>query len=63
MTFSQADEGWTPMVTNAELDGRPAYATSDLFMLHPTKPGYWKIFARTDEQIMLSTGEKVCDNM
>ncbi|CAL1709823.1 unnamed protein product [Somion occarium] len=53
-----ADEGWTPMVTNAELDGRPAYATSDLFMLHATKPGYWKIFARTDEQIMLSTGEK-----
>ncbi|CAL1709825.1 unnamed protein product [Somion occarium] len=53
-----ANEQWAPMVVNTELNGRPAYATSDLFIPHPTKPGYWKIFARTDEQIMLSTGEK-----
>ncbi|SRR5258707_1105758 len=35
-----------------------AYATSDLLVPHPTKPGLWKIYGRKDDQIMLSTGEK-----
>lgn len=48
----------TPSVFNAVYEDVPAYATSDLFEPHPTKPGYWKIFGRTDDQIMHSTGEK-----
>ncbi|KAK0216122.1 hypothetical protein IW262DRAFT_1449678 [Armillaria fumosa] len=47
-----------PSVINTKINGVDAYATSDLLMLHPTKPGFWKIFGRTDDQIMHSTGEK-----
>ncbi|KAI0318669.1 acetyl-CoA synthetase-like protein [Amylostereum chailletii] len=47
-----------PVVFNSEVEGRPAYATSDLLIPHPTKKGLWKIFGRKDDQIMLSTGEK-----
>lgn len=36
-----------------------AYATNDLFVRHPSKPGLWKIQGRADDQLMLSTGEKV----
>ncbi|KAI9056494.1 acetyl-CoA synthetase-like protein [Trametes sanguinea] len=43
---------------NTQLDGRDAYATSDLVEPHPTKPNYWRIFGRADEQIILSNGEK-----
>ena len=28
-------------------------------MPHESKPGLWKIYGRSDDQIMLSTGEKV----
>ncbi|KAF7795914.1 hypothetical protein EIP86_007081 [Pleurotus ostreatoroseus] len=45
-------------VVNCEIDGVPAYNTHDLLAPHPTKPGYWKVFGRTDDQIMHSTGEK-----
>ena len=44
---------------NTKLDGQDAYATSDLVEPHPTKPNYWRIFGRADEQIILSNGEKV----
>jgi hypothetical protein len=47
------------MVLNTTWHGVEAYATSDLLIPHPTKEGYWKVFGRTDDQIMLSTGEKV----
>ncbi|KAH9000656.1 acetyl-CoA synthetase-like protein [Lactarius hatsudake] len=47
-----------PVVFNTVVDGKNAYATSDLLVPHPTKPGLWKIFGRKDDQIMLSTGEK-----
>ncbi|KAI9459305.1 acetyl-CoA synthetase-like protein [Russula earlei] len=47
-----------PVVTNTQIDGRDAYATSDLLVPHPTKPGLWKVYGRKDDQIMLSTGEK-----
>jgi hypothetical protein len=47
-----------PVVTNTQIDGADAYATSDLLVPHPTKPGLWKIYGRKDDQIMLSTGEK-----
>ncbi|KAL6306740.1 hypothetical protein BKA93DRAFT_894740 [Sparassis latifolia] len=45
-------------VFNTKVDGRDAYATSDLLAPHPTKPGYWRVFGRTDDQIMHNTGEK-----
>ncbi|KAJ7448015.1 hypothetical protein FB451DRAFT_1289566 [Mycena latifolia] len=48
----------TPVVLNTKVRGINAYATSDLLVPHPTKPGYWKIFGRTDDQIMHNTGEK-----
>ncbi|KAJ7046114.1 hypothetical protein C8F04DRAFT_1322704 [Mycena alexandri] len=48
----------TPAVLNMQVGGIPSYATSDLILPHPTKPGYWKIFGRTDDQIMHNTGEK-----
>ncbi|KAJ3535272.1 hypothetical protein NM688_g7002 [Phlebia brevispora] len=47
-----------PCVINIQVDGTGGYATSDLFVPHPTKPGYWKIFGRLDDQIMHNTGEK-----
>ncbi|KZT07586.1 acetyl-CoA synthetase-like protein [Laetiporus sulphureus 93-53] len=47
-----------PAVLNADANGVPSYATSDLLIRHPTKPGFWKIHGRTDDQIMHSTGEK-----
>ncbi|KAI9459309.1 acetyl-CoA synthetase-like protein [Russula earlei] len=47
-----------PVVTNIQIDGRDAYATSDLLVPHPTKSGLWKVYGRKDDQIMLSTGEK-----
>ncbi|OBZ79958.1 L-aminoadipate-semialdehyde dehydrogenase large subunit [Grifola frondosa] len=48
----------TPCVLNTTIDGEEAYATSDLLVPHPTKPGYWKIYGRSDDQIMHNTGEK-----
>lgn len=48
----------TPNVFNAVIDGRPAYATSDLLQVHPTKPHLFRVFGRVDDQLMLSTGEK-----
>ncbi|KAG5652629.1 putative NRPS-like protein biosynthetic cluster [Sphagnurus paluster] len=45
-----------PMVTNLEdVDG---YATSDLWVPHPTKKGLWKIVGRIDDVITHSSGEK-----
>jgi len=35
------------------------YATGDLLMPHPERPGLWKIFGRVDDQITHSNGEKV----
>ena len=48
-----------PSVFNHVYEGVQAYATSDLFEPHSTKSGYWKVYGRTDDQIMHSTGEKV----
>ncbi|KAF8990609.1 hypothetical protein BDQ17DRAFT_1433645 [Cyathus striatus] len=47
-----------PSVLNTKINGVDSYATSDLFTPHPDKPGYWKIYGRTDDQIMHNTGEK-----
>ena len=43
---------------NAFIDGKPAYATSDLLEQRPTKPHLFRVFGRVDDQLMLSTGEK-----
>ncbi|KAF8635353.1 hypothetical protein AX17_003937, partial [Amanita inopinata Kibby_2008] len=45
-------------VVNTKVMDIDGYATSDLLIPHPQKPGYWKMHGRTDEQIMHSTGEK-----
>ncbi|KAL0574371.1 hypothetical protein V5O48_007572 [Marasmius crinis-equi] len=47
-----------PHLTNTTIDGVEAYATSDLVVSHPTKPGMWKVFGRRDDQIVHSSGEK-----
>ncbi|KAG6828273.1 putative NRPS-like protein biosynthetic cluster [Tricholoma furcatifolium] len=45
-----------PMVLN--LPDVEGYATSDLFVPHPTKEGLWKIVGRIDDVIVHSSGEK-----
>jgi len=47
-----------PCIFNTRVDGTDAYATGDLLTPHPTKSGYWKVFGRADDQIILSNGEK-----
>ncbi|KAF8890512.1 hypothetical protein CPB84DRAFT_1784727 [Gymnopilus junonius] len=47
-----------PSIINTKINGVDAYATSDLFIQHPHKPGYWRVYGRNDDQIMHSTGEK-----
>ncbi|KIP12212.1 hypothetical protein PHLGIDRAFT_508051 [Phlebiopsis gigantea 11061_1 CR5-6] len=41
------------------IPGEKAYATSDLFKPHPTRPNLWTIVGRKDDVITLSTGEKI----
>ncbi|KAK0461857.1 acetyl-CoA synthetase-like protein [Desarmillaria tabescens] len=41
-----------PSIINTTVDGVDGFATSDLFTPHPTKPGYWKIIGRIDDQIL-----------
>ncbi|KII90166.1 hypothetical protein PLICRDRAFT_40364 [Plicaturopsis crispa FD-325 SS-3] len=45
-------------VTNTKIDGKDAYASSDLLAQHPTRPHLWKVYGRADDQITLSSGEK-----
>ncbi|GJE93538.1 acetyl-CoA synthetase-like protein [Phanerochaete sordida] len=47
-----------PSVINVVVDGVPGYDTNDVLAPHPTKPGFYKVFGRADDQIMHSTGEK-----
>ncbi|KAI0740483.1 hypothetical protein C8Q76DRAFT_790931 [Earliella scabrosa] len=46
-------------VTNTTIDGVEAYATNDLVVPHPKRPGYWKLIGRRDDQIVLANGEKM----
>ncbi|KAI0942043.1 putative NRPS-like protein biosynthetic cluster [Taiwanofungus camphoratus] len=39
-------------------NGERGYATSDIWEQHPTKPGLWRIVGRTDDVIVLGSGEK-----
>ncbi|KAF8490103.1 hypothetical protein JB92DRAFT_3129102 [Gautieria morchelliformis] len=43
---------------NTEVNGIPAYSSSDLPERHKSNPGLFKVVGRKDDQIMLSTGEK-----
>ncbi|KIJ49855.1 hypothetical protein M422DRAFT_246221 [Sphaerobolus stellatus SS14] len=43
---------------NTEIDGVPAYATSDIIQRHEVDHTLFRIMGRKDDQIMLSTGEK-----
>ncbi|KAG9220336.1 hypothetical protein CCMSSC00406_0006601 [Pleurotus cornucopiae] len=47
----------TPLVVNGTVDGKDATFTDDLFIAHPTKRGYFKLFGRIDDQIEHATGE------
>ncbi|KAF4599105.1 hypothetical protein EYR40_006194 [Pleurotus pulmonarius] len=47
----------TPPVVNGKVDGKDATFTDDLFVAHPTKRGYFKLFGRVDDQIEHVTGE------
>jgi non-ribosomal peptide synthetase component F len=49
----------SPRLFNTKWNGTDAYATGDLLVPHPTKDGFWKVFGRADDQIVLSNGEKV----
>jgi hypothetical protein len=60
-TYLKASADHRPAHFNIEVDGKRGYATSDLIIPHPTKAGLWRVFGRADDQIMLSTGEKVRD--
>ena len=57
--FFQANPACRPSVINTQINGVDAYATADLFTAHPTRPGYWLMHGRADDQIMHSNGEKV----
>ncbi|TFK94535.1 acetyl-CoA synthetase-like protein [Polyporus arcularius HHB13444] len=46
-------------VVNTQIEGIDGFATNDLVVAHPTKPGMWKLYGRQDDQIVLSNGEKV----
>ncbi|EJC99755.1 acetyl-CoA synthetase-like protein [Fomitiporia mediterranea MF3/22] len=52
------NENFRPLVINTKIDGVDAYASDDLVSPHPTKPGYYKVVGRADDQIMHSNGEK-----
>ncbi|KAI0031502.1 acetyl-CoA synthetase-like protein [Vararia minispora EC-137] len=53
-----ATEYFAPCTINTQVDGKPGFATGDLIQPHPTMKGFYKVYGRIDEQIMLSTGEK-----
>ncbi|THH31763.1 hypothetical protein EUX98_g2444 [Antrodiella citrinella] len=46
-----------PNVENME--NPRGYATSDLFISHPTKKGLWRLVGRADDVVVLSSGEKI----
>ncbi|TDL17736.1 acetyl-CoA synthetase-like protein [Rickenella mellea] len=49
----------TPAIIDTEVDGVPGYATVDLLLEHPQKPGHYKLVGRKDDQVVLSTGIKI----
>lgn len=53
----EADRDTVPLCHN--YPGVEVYHTKDLFTRHPTKENLWKYFGRTDDIIVLATGDKV----
>jgi hypothetical protein len=53
-----SEDYYASSVINTEFNGKPGYTTGDLLQEHPTAKGFYRIYGRADEQIMLSTGEK-----
>ncbi|TFK39396.1 acetyl-CoA synthetase-like protein [Crucibulum laeve] len=53
-----SNEFHAPAVFNTKINGIDSYATSDLLTPHPTKPGFWRVYGRADDQITHNTGEK-----
>ncbi|KAJ7228330.1 hypothetical protein GGX14DRAFT_384820 [Mycena pura] len=47
-----------PTQTNTVHDDVPAFASKDLLLPHPEKPGFWKFVCRIDDQITISLGMK-----
>ncbi|KAJ7655613.1 hypothetical protein DFH06DRAFT_480546 [Mycena polygramma] len=45
--------------TNLVLDDTPAFATKDLLLRHPTKPGFWKFVCRVEDQEILYMGMSI----
>ncbi|KAJ7485527.1 acetyl-CoA synthetase-like protein [Mycena latifolia] len=48
-----------PHILNTVYDNKPAFDVGDLLERHPTDPARWRVYGRSDDQIMLSTGENV----
>ncbi|KAJ3731317.1 putative aminoadipate reductase [Lentinula guzmanii] len=48
----------TYLVSVENIPGVSGYATSDLWVPHPSKPGLWSIVGRLDDVIIHSSGEK-----
>ncbi|KAJ3740213.1 putative aminoadipate reductase [Lentinula detonsa] len=48
----------TYLVSVENIPGVAGYATSDLWVPHPSKPGLWSIVGRLDDVIIHSSGEK-----
>ncbi|KAF9497419.1 acetyl-CoA synthetase-like protein [Pleurotus eryngii] len=44
--------------TNSRVNGRDAYDTNDLLEQHPVNPRLYRLYGRSDDQLMHSTGEK-----
>ncbi|KAG5723111.1 hypothetical protein E4T56_gene213 [Termitomyces sp. T112] len=59
LAIVMATEGYCPPIINLQIMGQDACATGDLLAPHPTKPDYWKVIGRLDDQIMLLTGEVI----
>ncbi|KAJ6525697.1 hypothetical protein B0H19DRAFT_1198464 [Mycena capillaripes] len=49
----------TPTQTNTVHNDVLAFATKDLLLPHPEKPGFWKYVSRMDDQEILSNGMKI----
>jgi hypothetical protein len=48
-----------PAVINTKIGNVNGYATRDLFVPHPSIPGYWKSHGRVNDQILHSTAQMV----
>ncbi|KDQ13181.1 hypothetical protein BOTBODRAFT_160791 [Botryobasidium botryosum FD-172 SS1] len=57
--FVHPSPAHTVSVIDAEVNGKPANATKDIIIQHPTNPKKFKVIGRADHLFSLSTGEKL----